>query len=65
MIFFGCFDLCSLLFLLVQFLDFWLSFLSVVATFIHMAAFLGSSKAAMHVGGAIFTAVIAKENATR
>lgn len=55
---------CALSYSSLQFLDFWLSFLSVVATFIHMAAFLGSSKAAMHVGGAIFTAVIAKENAT-
>ncbi|VAH16003.1 unnamed protein product [Triticum turgidum subsp. durum] len=48
-----------------KFLDFWLSFMAVVGTFIYMATIKEASKRAMHTGVFILTAILAATGATR
>lgn len=50
---------------LFQFMDFWLSFMAVVSTFIYMATIDEKSKRAIHTVVAILTALMAITNATR
>uniref|UniRef100_A0A452YBL9 Uncharacterized protein n=1 Tax=Aegilops tauschii subsp. strangulata TaxID=200361 RepID=A0A452YBL9_AEGTS len=47
-----------------QFLDFWLSFMAVVGTFIYMATIKEASKRAMHTAVFILTAILAATGAT-
>ncbi|KAL6641011.1 hypothetical protein ACP70R_019192 [Stipagrostis hirtigluma subsp. patula] len=56
---------CILSFHVLQFLDFWLSFMAVVGTFIYMATIEESSKRAMHTAVFILTALLAATGATR
>ncbi|KAF6988852.1 hypothetical protein CFC21_006292 [Triticum aestivum] len=56
---------CILSFRVLQFLDFWLSFMAVVGTFIYMATIKEASKRAMHTGVFILTAILAATGATR
>ncbi|KAF3328241.1 transmembrane protein [Carex littledalei] len=56
---------CILSFRVLQFLDFWLSFMAVVSTFIYMATIDESSKRAIHAGVFILTAILAATGATR
>lgn len=46
-------------------MDFWLSFMAVVSTFIYMATIDEKSKRAIHTVVAILTALMAITNATR
>ncbi|XP_044969801.1 uncharacterized protein LOC123429886 isoform X2 [Hordeum vulgare subsp. vulgare] len=48
-----------------KFLDFWLSFMAVVGTFIYMATIKEASKRAMHTVVFILTAILAATGATR
>ncbi|KAJ1295396.1 hypothetical protein BS78_01G220600 [Paspalum vaginatum] len=56
---------CILSFRVLQFLDFWLSFMAVVGTFIYMATIDEASKRAMHTAVFILTALLAATGATR
>ncbi|KAJ1693394.1 hypothetical protein LUZ63_010092 [Rhynchospora breviuscula] len=56
---------CILSFRVLQFLDFWLSFMAVVSTFVFMATIDESSKRAIHAGVFILTALLAATGATR
>ncbi|CAN6461602.1 unnamed protein product [Victoria cruziana] len=56
---------CSLPYHVLQFLDFWLSFMAVVSTFIFMAAIDDVSKRAMQMGVSILTALLAENGPTR
>ncbi|XP_072955408.1 uncharacterized protein [Typha angustifolia] len=56
---------CILSFHVLQFMDFWLSFMAVVGTFIYMAAISEASKRAIHTGVFILTALLAVTGATR
>ncbi|GJN20757.1 hypothetical protein PR202_gb08174 [Eleusine coracana subsp. coracana] len=55
---------CILSFHVLQFLDFWLSFMAVVGTFIYMATIDEASKRAMHTAVFILTALLAATGAT-
>ncbi|RLN16702.1 uncharacterized protein C2845_PM02G14230 [Panicum miliaceum] len=55
---------CILSFRVLQFLDFWLSFMAVVGTFICMATIDEASKRAMHTTVFILTALLAATGAT-
>lgn len=46
-------------------MDFWLSFMAVVSTFVYMATIDEKSKRAIHTVVAILTAIIAATGATR
>ncbi|KAF0898818.1 hypothetical protein E2562_011890, partial [Oryza meyeriana var. granulata] len=56
---------CILSFRVLQFLDFWLSFMAVVGTFIYMATIDEASKRAIHTAVFILTALLAATGATR
>ncbi|KAK8935764.1 hypothetical protein KSP39_PZI013286 [Platanthera zijinensis] len=56
---------CALSFHALQFMDFWLSFMAVVSTFVYMAAIDDDSKRAIHTAVAIVTALLAETGATR
>ncbi|XP_057981476.1 uncharacterized protein LOC131166878 isoform X2 [Malania oleifera] len=56
---------CALTFHALQFLDFWLSFMAVVSTFVYLAAIDEFSKRTMHTGVSILTALMAVTGATR
>ncbi|XP_024316796.1 uncharacterized protein LOC100844795 isoform X3 [Brachypodium distachyon] len=56
---------CILSFHVLQFLDFWLSFMAVIGTFIYMATIKEDSKRAMHTAVFILTAILAATGATR
>lgn len=56
---------CVLSFRVLQFLDFWLSFMAVVGTFIYMATIDEASKRVMHTSVFILTALLAATGATR
>nr|XP_029123003.1 uncharacterized protein LOC105053587 isoform X2 [Elaeis guineensis] len=56
---------CVLSFRVLQFLDFWLSFMAVVSTFIYMATIDEASKRAIHTIVSIITALLAVMGATR
>ncbi|KAM0876907.1 hypothetical protein ACQ4PT_035867 [Festuca glaucescens] len=56
---------CILSFHVLQFLDFWLSFMAVIGTFIYMATIKEASKRAMHTAVFILTAILAATGATR
>uniref|UniRef100_A0ACD5TP34 Uncharacterized protein n=1 Tax=Avena sativa TaxID=4498 RepID=A0ACD5TP34_AVESA len=56
---------CILSFHVLQFLDFWLSFMAVIGTFIYMATIKEASKRAMHTVVFILTAILAATGATR
>ncbi|CAL9086719.1 unnamed protein product [Musa textilis] len=56
---------CVLSFHVLQFLDFWLSFMAVVSTFIYMATIDEASKRAIHTSISILTALLAATGATR
>uniref|UniRef100_A0A7I3ZYL1 EGF-like domain-containing protein n=1 Tax=Physcomitrium patens TaxID=3218 RepID=A0A7I3ZYL1_PHYPA len=58
-------NLNNLLGLATQFLDFWLAFLVVIVTCVEVASLKQNVKAVAHVGFAIVTAAITKEDATR
>ncbi|KAG0588436.1 hypothetical protein KC19_2G242600 [Ceratodon purpureus] len=55
---------CALSYDTLQFLDFWLAFLVIVVTCVYVASLKQEIKAVAHVGTAIITAAITKENAT-
>lgn len=48
-----------------QFLDFWLSFMAVVSTFVYLATISEVYKRAIHTAVAILTALMAVTKATR
>ncbi|KAH9324591.1 hypothetical protein KI387_004769, partial [Taxus chinensis] len=56
---------CALSYRVLQFMDFWLSFMAVVATFIYMASVDDKTKVAVHTSTAIITALIAVNGPTR
>lgn len=56
---------CVLSFRVLQFMDFWLSFMAVISTFIYMATISETSKRAIHTVVAIVTALLAVTGATR
>ncbi|PIA49268.1 hypothetical protein AQUCO_01300252v1 [Aquilegia coerulea] len=56
---------CALSFHVLQFMDFWLSFMAVVSTFVHMANIDEVSKRVIHTIVAILTALMAATGATR
>ncbi|OAY76493.1 Transmembrane protein 8B [Ananas comosus] len=56
---------CILSFHVLQFMDFWLSFMAVVSTFIYMATIDEASKRAIHTAVFILTALLAATGATR
>ncbi|PKA45859.1 hypothetical protein AXF42_Ash016885 [Apostasia shenzhenica] len=56
---------CALSFHALQFMDFWLSFMAVVSTFVFMATIDEASKRAIHTIVAIVTALLAENGATR
>ncbi|KAG0457476.1 hypothetical protein HPP92_022633 [Vanilla planifolia] len=56
---------CPLSFHALQFMDFWLSFMAVVSTFVYMATIEEASKRAIHTIVAIITALLAVTGATR
>ncbi|XP_077223742.1 transmembrane protein-like protein isoform X2 [Tasmannia lanceolata] len=56
---------CALSFRVLQFMDFWLSFMAVVSTFVYMATIDEVSKRAIHTTVAILTALMASTSATR
>lgn len=55
---------CALKYDTLQFLDFWLAFLVVIVTCVEVASLKQNVKAVAHVGFAIVTAAITKEDAT-
>lgn len=56
---------CALSFHVLQFMDFWLSFMAVVSTFVYMATIDEASKRAIHTSVAILTALLAVIGPTR
>ncbi|KAJ4955801.1 hypothetical protein NE237_012584 [Protea cynaroides] len=56
---------CILSFHTLQFMDFWLSFMAVVSTFVYLAAIDEVSKRTIHTCVAILTALMAETGATR
>ncbi|KAJ6851463.1 uncharacterized protein M6B38_259140 [Iris pallida] len=56
---------CALSFRVLQFMDFWLSFMAVVSTFVYMATIAEASKRAIHTVVFIITALLAISGATR
>lgn len=56
---------CPLTFHALQFLDFWLSFMAVVSTFVYLAAIDETSKRTIHTVVAILTAIMAETGPTR
>ncbi|KAH9604129.1 hypothetical protein KSS87_010469 [Heliosperma pusillum] len=56
---------CVLKFPVLQFMDFWLSFMAVVSTFIYLAAIDEASKRTIHAAVSILTALMAITGATR
>ncbi|KAI3681788.1 hypothetical protein L6452_36593 [Arctium lappa] len=56
---------CALSFHVLQFMDFWLSFMAVVSTFVYLAAIDEASKRTIHTVVAILTALMAETGATR
>ncbi|CAI8607563.1 unnamed protein product [Vicia faba] len=56
---------CALNFSVLQFMDFWLSFMAVISTFVYLATIDEVHKRAIHTAVSIFTALIAVTNATR
>ncbi|KAJ9539325.1 hypothetical protein OSB04_032058 [Centaurea solstitialis] len=56
---------CALSFHVLQFMDFWLSFMAVVSTFVYLAAIDEPSKRTIHTIVAILTALMAETGATR
>ncbi|KAF5197317.1 transmembrane protein-like protein [Thalictrum thalictroides] len=56
---------CALSFHVLQFMDFWLSFMAVVSTFVHLANIDEVSKRVIHTIVAILTALMAATGATR
>ncbi|CAH9093128.1 unnamed protein product [Cuscuta epithymum] len=56
---------CALTFHVLQFLDFWLSFMAVVSTFVYLATISEISKRTIHTVVAILTALMAETGPTR
>ncbi|KAG9441384.1 hypothetical protein H6P81_017238 [Aristolochia fimbriata] len=56
---------CALSFRVLQFMDFWLSFMAVVSTFVYMATIDEVSKRAIHTTVSILTALMAATGPTR
>ncbi|CAK7348855.1 unnamed protein product [Dovyalis caffra] len=56
---------CALSFNVLQFMDFWLSFMAVVSTFVYLTTIDEVSKRAIHTAVAILTALMAITKATR
>ncbi|CAK9156746.1 unnamed protein product [Ilex paraguariensis] len=56
---------CALSFRVLQFMDFWLSFMAVVSTFVYLAAIDEVSKRTIHTVVAILTALMAETGPTR
>ncbi|KAL3517189.1 hypothetical protein ACH5RR_024091 [Cinchona calisaya] len=56
---------CALTFHVLQFMDFWLSFMAVVSTFVYLAAIDETSKRTIHTVVAIVTAIMAETGPTR
>ncbi|XP_021850228.2 uncharacterized protein [Spinacia oleracea] len=56
---------CALPFRVLQFLDFWLSFMAVVSTFVYLAAIDEASRRTIHAVVSILTALMAITQATR
>ncbi|XP_068478557.1 uncharacterized protein [Phaseolus vulgaris] len=56
---------CALNFNVLQFMDFWLSFMAVVSTFVYLASIDEVYKRAIHTAVAILTALLAATKATR
>ncbi|XP_028770376.1 uncharacterized protein LOC114727797 isoform X2 [Neltuma alba] len=56
---------CALNYNALQFMDFWLSFMAVVSTFVYLATISEAFKRAIHTGVAILTALMAVTKATR
>nr|XP_008375986.2 uncharacterized protein LOC103439220 [Malus domestica] len=56
---------CPLGFGVLQFMDFWLSFMAVVSTFVYLGTFEDDLKRAVHTAVAILTALMAYTKATR
>ncbi|KAK4743990.1 hypothetical protein SAY87_010302 [Trapa incisa] len=56
---------CALSFGVLQFMDFWLSFMAVVSTFVYLTTINEVHKRAIHTTVAIFTALLAITKATR
>ncbi|XP_028096285.1 uncharacterized protein LOC114296201 isoform X2 [Camellia sinensis] len=56
---------CPLSFHVLQFLDFWLSFMAVVSTFVYLADISDASKRTIHTVVAIVTALMAETGPTR
>ncbi|CAL5196051.1 unnamed protein product [Lathyrus oleraceus] len=56
---------CALNFGVLQFMDFWLSFMAVISTFVYLATIDEVHKRAIHTAVSIFTALISVTNATR
>ncbi|KAI4311479.1 hypothetical protein MLD38_036372 [Melastoma candidum] len=56
---------CLLPYGILQFMDFWLSFMAVVSTFVYLTTIDEKHKRAIHTAVAILTALMAKTNATR
>ncbi|XP_010255280.1 PREDICTED: uncharacterized protein LOC104596010 isoform X2 [Nelumbo nucifera] len=56
---------CALSFHVLQFMDFWLSFMAVVSTFVYLAAIDEVSRRAIHTCVSILTALMAATGATR
>nr|XP_043626424.1 uncharacterized protein LOC122597902 [Erigeron canadensis] len=56
---------CALSFHVLQFMDFWLSFMAVVSTFVYLADIDEGSKRTIHTVVAILTALMAETGATR
>lgn len=56
---------CALSFHALQFMDFWLSFMAVVSTFVYMVTIDDASKRAIQTAVAIVTALLAETGATR
>ncbi|XP_010275684.1 PREDICTED: uncharacterized protein LOC104610650 isoform X2 [Nelumbo nucifera] len=56
---------CALSFHVLQFMDFWLSFMAVVSTFVYLTFIGEDSKRALHTSVSILTALMAATGATR
>ncbi|XP_071696783.1 uncharacterized protein [Rutidosis leptorrhynchoides] len=56
---------CALSYRILQFMDFWLSFMAVVSTFVYLADIDEASKRTIHTVVAILTALMAETGATR
>ncbi|KAK4418605.1 hypothetical protein Salat_2273300 [Sesamum alatum] len=56
---------CIMTFHVLQFLDFWLSFMAVVSTFVYLSSVSEASKRTIHTIVAILTAIMAENDPTR